>query len=78
MNTQTQKAQQVPLIQLLRRVPENAKLIVDNADGMGSTFHPVGRLCHEAAEALAQLAQNSKGFINPEGYKYDYDTGRKK
>lgn len=56
MNEQTQESQQVPLIELLRNVPKNSRLIVDSADGMGSTFHPVGRLCHEAAEALAQPA----------------------
>ena len=34
--------------------------------------------CKECYMEQIQLAQNSKGFINPEGYKYDYDTGRKK
>lgn len=61
MNTQTQEAlkvaQEVSLIELLRSVPENARLIVDNADGMSSSSHPVGYLCHKAAEALAQPAQ---------------------
>jgi hypothetical protein len=33
-------------------------LVIDDPDGMGTQFIPVGRMCHEAAEALrARLAQ---------------------
>lgn len=54
----TDKAYAVPLHEELAGVPRNAKLVVDDADGMGTSFIPVGRMCHEAAEALrARLAQ---------------------
>jgi hypothetical protein len=46
----------VSLIELLRNVPENARLIVDSGDGISSTYHPVGYLCHEAAKALEQTS----------------------
>lgn len=45
-------AKQTPLIELLERVPHNERCRVDEPDGMGSVFIPVGRLCHEAATSL--------------------------
>lgn len=54
----TDKAYEVPLHEQLANVPRNARLVIDDADGMGTRFIPVGRMCHEAAEALrARLAQ---------------------
>ena len=54
----TDKAYAVPLHELLAGVPRNARLVIDDPDGMGTQFIPVGRMCHEAAEALrARLAQ---------------------
>jgi hypothetical protein len=50
------EALEVPLIELLKNVPKTARLIVDNLDGISSTSHPVGNLCHQAAEALEQPA----------------------
>ena len=53
-----QMALKVPLVELLESVPENARLSVDDEDGYRTTYHPVGRLCHEAAKALrVRLAQ---------------------
>lgn len=52
----TDKAYAVPLHEQLASVPRDARLMIDDADGMGTRFIPVGRMCHEAAEAL-QLAQ---------------------
>ena len=46
--------QEVPLTERLKKVPGNARLIVDSADGMSSSVHAVGYLCHKAAEALAE------------------------
>lgn len=45
----------VPLIELLRSVPPKARLLIDTPNPLGMDTHsiPVGRLCHEAAEALA-------------------------
>ena len=45
-------AYQVPLHELLESVPSDARLVIDDADGMGTAFIPVGRYCHEAAAAL--------------------------
>jgi len=47
-----QQAKQTPLIDLLERVPENARLRIDEPDGLGSTNIPAGRLCRDAAAAL--------------------------
>ena len=54
----TDKAYAVPLHEQLASVPRDARLIIDDADGRGTRFIPVGRMCNEAAEALrARLAQ---------------------
>jgi len=46
------EAKQTPLIDLLTRVPENARCRVDEPDGMGSVWIPVGRLCKDATDSL--------------------------
>lgn len=52
------KAYVVPLHELLAGVPRGTRLEINDPDGMGTRFIPVGRYCHEAAEALrAALAQ---------------------
>jgi hypothetical protein len=43
---------EVPLIELLRRVPRDARFW--ERTETESTHYPVGRLCHEAADALEQ------------------------
>ena len=60
MNTQ---AQEVPLIELLKAVPKTARLIVESEDGISSRAHPVGDLCHKAAEALEQPAQEPVAWM---------------
>ena len=45
------EAKQTPLIELLERVPQDARVVVEH-DQFSSSSHPVGRLCHEAAAAL--------------------------
>jgi hypothetical protein len=51
-------AYEVPLHELLESVPSDARLVIDDADGKGTRFIPVGRLCREAATALrARLAE---------------------
>ena len=47
-----QMAYAVPLHELLATVPRDARLVIEDADGKGTRFIPVGRYCHEAAEAL--------------------------
>ena len=57
----TDKAYAVPLHEQLANVPRNARLVIDDADGMGTRFIPVGRMCHEASEALSsRLSQPKK------------------
>jgi hypothetical protein len=54
----TDKAYAVPLHELLAGVPRNTRLEITDPDGYGTRFIPVGRYCHEAAEALrTALAQ---------------------
>ena len=45
-------AYEVPLHELLESVPLDARLVIDDADGKGTRFIPVGRACREAATAL--------------------------
>lgn len=72
----TDKAYAVPLHEQLARVPRDARLVIDDADGMGTTFIPVGRYCHEAADALraalAQPEQEPVAYLceNAVGHKY--------
>lgn len=76
MNKQTEAlkmAQEVPLIERLRSVPENARLIVDSIDGMSSNVYPVGYLCHKAAEALEQIAQEPDLWARETGIKGTFD-----
>lgn len=70
------ETKQTPLIDLLERVPQDARCRVDEPDGMGSVFIRVGRLCHEAASALrAALAEPQEpvawGMRHSDGRIYD-------
>jgi len=66
----TDKAYEVPLHEQLARVPRDARLVIDDADGMGTRFIPVGRYCHEATDALrAALAQPEQ---EPVAWMYDW------
>jgi hypothetical protein len=49
---EAQQACEVPLVELLESVPKDARLCVDDSDGMGTSYFPIGRMCHEAAETL--------------------------
>lgn len=52
-----EQAKQTPLVELLDAVPEDVRIgTQDGADWhAGTTWHPVGRLCHEAAAELRRL-----------------------
>lgn len=61
-----QQVYEVPLVELLERVPKDARFWVEEKHS--STHYPVGRLSHEAAEMLRQLqAENEalKAFVKP-------------
>jgi hypothetical protein len=51
------QAKQVPLIDLLDAVPVDVRIGVDDGNDWkaGTTWHPVGRLCHEASAELRRL-----------------------
>jgi hypothetical protein len=64
------KAYVVPLHELLAGVPRGTRLEINDPDGMGTRFIPVGRYCHEAAEALrAALAQPEREWVGLTGYE---------
>jgi hypothetical protein len=56
MTTQPE-ANQVPLMELLAAVPPDIRIGVDDGNDWkaGTTWHPVGQLCHEAAAELRRL-----------------------
>jgi hypothetical protein len=55
--TQQSEANQVLLVELLSAVPADIRIGVDDGNDWkaGTTWHPVGRLCHEAACELRHL-----------------------
>lgn len=64
-------AKAVPLVELLRGVPPDARLLVEH-DWKSSTSHPVGRYAHEAAEEIERLTRLSAvnlpaGWLAEEG-----------
>lgn len=52
--TQKPEANQVPLVELLAAVPADIRVGVNDGNDWkaGTTWHPVGLLCHEAAAEL--------------------------
>jgi hypothetical protein len=52
-----QAEQQVPLVELLSAVPADIRVGVDDVNDWkaGTTWHPVGRLCHDASVELRRL-----------------------
>jgi hypothetical protein len=58
-----QQAKQTPLVELLAAVPADVRVCVrDGKDwNAGTTWHPVGRLCRDAAAELRRLvAENER------------------
>jgi hypothetical protein len=51
------EANQVPLVELLAAVPADIRIGVDDGNDWkaGTTWHPVGRLCHDASVELRRL-----------------------
>jgi hypothetical protein len=80
----TDKAYAVPLHELLAGVPRDTRLEITDPDGYGTRFIPVGRYCHEAAEALrAALTQPKKTDMqigltyeeaNPSKHNFEFST----
>lgn len=64
------QAYEVPLVEQLESVPTDARLVIDDADGMGTRFIPVGRMCHDAAKSLRTAIEQMESaepvaFITP-------------
>lgn len=57
----------VPLVELLRRVPTDARLVIENGP-YSTSYIPVGRYCHEAANALATKPAEPLGVYKGDGY----------
>ncbi len=57
MTDKQPKARQVPLHELLEAIPEDWRIgVKDNGDwSAGTTWHPVGVMCHQAAAELRRL-----------------------
>ena len=53
----SEQAKQTPLVELLDAVPEDVRIGTQDSEdwNAGTTWHPVGRLCHEAATELRRL-----------------------
>ena len=63
MTKEIDSPMQVPLVELLARVPTNSRLIVeDKRPTFGSHHIPVGRLCHEAIERIKELEAQLASF----------------
>lgn len=44
---------QVPLVELLKSVPNDARFVQE--EEFSSAYHPVGTLCHQAADRITEL-----------------------
>jgi DNA-directed RNA polymerase alpha subunit len=54
------QAYEVPLHELLEKVPADARLVIEHADGYGTSFIPVGRYCKQAAIALRAAIEQAE------------------
>jgi hypothetical protein len=58
---------EVPVVELLEAVPKDARFVQE--EDFSSTYHPVGRLCHEAATMLRQQQAEIERLSN-DNYKF--------
>ena len=65
------QAKQIPLVELLDAIPEDIRIGVEDGKGWqaGTTWHPIGKLCREAASELRHLRAENKRLEN---ICYDY------
>jgi hypothetical protein len=63
--TQKPEANQVPLVELLTAVPADIRIGVDDGNDWkaGTTWHPVGLLCQEAAAKLRRLEASNAQLL---------------
>ena len=57
MTDKQPEARQVPLHELLEAIPKDIRIGVNDSDDWkaGTTWHPVGVMCHQAAAELRRL-----------------------
>ena len=58
------EAKQVPLYEQLEGVPLDARLVIEDSDGMGATILAIGRMCHGAAAALREQLEAERATLN--------------
>jgi hypothetical protein len=51
---------QVPLVELLKSVPNDARFVLE--EEFSSAYYPVGTLCHQAADRIAELEKDLKKY----------------
>ena len=69
----TREEAQIPLVEQLESVPQDARLCIDDADGMGTHYFPIGNMCHEAAKAIrAKLSEPEPAPTNNGRYLTGY------
>lgn len=68
--------QQTPLIDLLRRVPHDARATYEH-DATSHSMIPYGRLCHEAAKEIERLYAEltDRAYMNPPPSQEDHAAG---
>ena len=62
MNTQPE-AYEVPLHERLDTVPHNARLIIEDENGLGTTYIPIGREAKLAVAELRRLHELNKELV---------------
>lgn len=77
----SEQAYEVPLVELLQRVPVDARLIWEESDGLQAThFVPIGSLAHKAAQALTDLREAlqriAEGNLGQAPWQANYETIR--
>lgn len=74
MTDKQPEARQVPLHELLEAIPEDIRIGVKGSDdwSAGTTWHPVGVMCHQAAAELRRLHEvETKYHESVGGFKRD-------
>jgi hypothetical protein len=69
-----QQAKQTPLVELLDAVPADVCIGVQDGEdwSAGTTWHPVGRMCHEAAAELRRLHAVNRELLEALKEVYDW------
>jgi hypothetical protein len=55
----------VPLLELIDAVPLDGRLSIDDADGKGTTYYPVGKMLHEAADKIRSFEALQSSKVEP-------------